>query len=53
MFSLGSKEIEWHMNDIVVPVIRGSDDILPTLPMKVALAESQNTPSPVLNAANV
>lgn len=40
VFSPGSKEIEWHMNDIVVPVIKGSDDIFPTLPMKVTVSRS-------------
>ena len=38
-FSLGSNEIEWHMNDLAVPVIKGSTDITPTLPMRLSLIQ--------------
>ena len=37
-FSLGDDEIEWHMNDIVIPVLKGSDNIQPSLPMHISVA---------------
>ena len=38
-FSPGRNEIEWHMNDLAVPVIKGSTDITPTLPMRLSLIQ--------------
>ncbi len=39
VFSPGSKEIEWMMAGLQSPVVKGSDDITPQLPLKVSFAK--------------
>jgi hypothetical protein len=36
-FKLGKEEIEWLRAGIQIPVIKGKDDYIPRLPMKVSL----------------
>ncbi|KLO16320.1 cytochrome P450 [Schizopora paradoxa] len=39
VFSPGSKEIDWMMAGLQSPVIKGSDDITPQLPLKLSLVK--------------
>ena len=39
VFSPGSREIEWMMAGLNSPVIKGSDDITPQLPLKLSFVD--------------
>jgi len=39
VFSPGSKEIEWMMAGLQSPVIKGSNDITPQLPLKLSFVK--------------